>query len=40
MPDEPDPIDPTDPCARIERVFARPRIFLNYVNAVWAASGA
>ncbi|KPF60808.1 hypothetical protein D621_01575 [beta proteobacterium AAP51] len=36
VPDQPDPIDPTDPCARIEQAFANPRIFLQYVNVVWA----
>lgn len=38
IPQEPEPVDPTDPCARIELAFANPRIFQNYVNAVWAVA--
>lgn len=38
IPEQPDPIDPTDPCARVEIAFANPRIFLGYVNAVWAVA--
>ncbi|MEO6280500.1 DUF6519 domain-containing protein [Roseateles sp.] len=33
-----DPIDPTDPCARLEFTFANPRLFLAYVNVVWAVA--
>jgi hypothetical protein len=31
-----DPIDPTDPCARLEFTFANPLLFLAYVDIVWA----
>lgn len=33
-----DPIDPTDPCARLELTFANPLIFLAYVDIVWAVA--
>lgn len=36
VPEEPGPIDPTDPCAKIEVAFANPKIFIAYVNMVWA----
>jgi len=36
VPDEPEPLDPTDPCARVELAFANPRIFIQYVDVVWA----
>jgi len=38
VPEEPDPVDPTDPCAKIEVAFANPKIFLGYVNLVWAVA--
>lgn len=36
--DDGDPIDPTDPCARLEFTFANPLLFLAYVDIVWAVS--
>jgi len=39
VPDRPDdPVDPTDPCARVEAAFANPRIFVAYVDQVWAVA--
>jgi hypothetical protein len=39
IPERPnDPIDPTDPCARIELAFANPRVFSFYVAQVWAVA--
>ncbi len=35
IPDGPTPIDPNDPCARLEVVYVNPRIFVNYVEQVW-----
>src|SRR5262249_20946295 len=34
-PDQPDPIDPNDPCAKLEAVYFNPRIFMQYVDQVW-----
>ncbi len=34
-PTEPDPVDPNDPCARLEIVYVNPRLFVRYVNEVW-----
>lgn len=36
MPTETDPVDPTDPCARLVIVYFNPRLFVRYVNQVWA----
>ena len=36
VPTEPDPVDPNDPCARLEIVYFNPRLFVSYVNLVWA----
>jgi len=36
VPTEPDPLDPNDPCAKLEIVYVNPRLFVTYVNAVWA----
>ena len=36
VPTEPDPQDPNDPCARLDIVYFNPRLFVRYVNAVWA----
>ena len=33
--DQPDPIDPNDPCAKLEVVYFNPRIFMQYVDKVW-----
>jgi hypothetical protein len=35
VPDDPRPIDPNDPCARLEVVYVNPRIFTFYVEKVW-----
>ncbi|SHN08814.1 DUF6519 domain-containing protein [Rhizobacter sp. OV335] len=35
VPTEPDPLDPNDPCAKLEIVYFNPRLFVTYVNAVW-----
>lgn len=35
VPTEPDPLDPNDPCAKLEIVYFNPRLFVIYVNAVW-----
>jgi hypothetical protein len=35
VPTEPDPLDPNDPCARLEIVYFNPRLFVRYVNEVW-----
>jgi len=35
VPTEPDPLDPNDPCAKLEIVYVNPRLFITYVNAVW-----
>lgn len=35
VPTEPDPVDPNDPCARLEIVYVNPRLFLHYVNEIW-----
>src|SRR5262249_34912759 len=35
VPDNPAPIDPNDPCARLEVVYVNPRIFVRYVEKVW-----
>jgi hypothetical protein len=34
-PDQPDPVDPNDPCARLEIVYVNPLIFMKYVDLVW-----
>jgi hypothetical protein len=34
-PDQPDPVDPNDPCARLEIVYVNPLIFMKYIDAVW-----
>ena len=34
-PDQPDPVDPNDPCARLEIVYVNPLIFMKYVDMVW-----
>ncbi len=36
VPTETDPVDPTDPCARLVIVYFNPRLFVRYVNQVWA----
>lgn len=36
VPTEPDPVDPTDPCAKLQIVYFNPRLFVTYVNSVWA----
>lgn len=38
VPEEPEPVDPTDPCAKVELAFANPKIFLAYVDQVWAVA--
>lgn len=38
VPQEPEPIDPTDPCAKVEVAFANPKLFLAYVDLVWAVA--
>ncbi|MFY9510145.1 MAG: DUF6519 domain-containing protein, partial [Rubrivivax sp.] len=38
VPEEPEPVDPTDPCAKVEVAFANPKIFLAYVDQVWAVA--
>ncbi len=35
VPDEPIPVDPNDPCAKLELVYGNRRVFIHYVNAVW-----
>jgi hypothetical protein len=35
VPDDPTPVDPNDPCARLEVVYVNPRIFMSYVEKVW-----
>jgi len=35
IPDQPDPVDPNDPCARLEILHVNPRVFVAYVNLVW-----
>ena len=35
VPTEPDPVDPNDPCAKLELIYFHPRLFLAYVNLVW-----
>jgi hypothetical protein len=35
VPGDPTPIDPNDPCARLEVVYVNPRIFVKYVDQVW-----
>lgn len=35
VPTEPDPLDPNDPCAKLDIVYFNPRLFVTYVNAVW-----
>ncbi len=35
VPSEPDPLDPNDPCAKLDIVYFNPRLFIGYVNAVW-----
>lgn len=34
-PDQPDPVDPNDPCGRLEIVYVNPLIFMKYIDAVW-----
>jgi hypothetical protein len=34
-PDDPRPVDPNDPCARLELVYVNPRIFSLYVDRIW-----
>ena len=34
-PDQPQPTDPNDPCADLGIVYLNPRIFLQYIDAVW-----
>jgi hypothetical protein len=36
VPTEPDPIEPNNPCARLEIIYVNPRLFVRYVNDVWA----
>ena len=36
FPDDPDPKDPNDPCAKLGIVYFNPRLFVRYVNDVWA----
>lgn len=35
VPTEPDPLDPNDPCAKLDIVYFNPRLFISYVNSVW-----
>lgn len=35
VPTEPDPLDPNDPCAKLDIVYVNPRLFIAYVNSVW-----
>lgn len=35
VPTEPDPLDPNDPCAKLDIVYINPRLFIGYVNSVW-----
>ena len=35
MPDQPEPTDPNDPCAKFEIVYVNPRIFTKYIDQVW-----
>ncbi|RZI84285.1 MAG: hypothetical protein EOP38_09565 [Rubrivivax sp.] len=35
VPTEPDPLDPNDPCAKLDIVYFNPRVFISYVNLVW-----
>jgi hypothetical protein len=34
-PDDPNPVDPNDPCARLEVIYFNPRIFRQYVAKIW-----
>ena len=34
-PDQPEPVDPNDPCARLDIVYINPLIFMKYVDVVW-----
>jgi hypothetical protein len=36
VPTEPAPVDPNDPCAKLGVVYVNPRLFVRYVNDVWA----
>jgi len=36
VPTEPDPVDPNNPCAKLEIVYFNPRLFVRYVNGVWS----
>ncbi|MEO7232692.1 MAG: DUF6519 domain-containing protein [Polaromonas sp.] len=35
VPTEPDPLDPNDPCIKLDIVYFNPRLFVSYVNIVW-----